>query len=338
MMNDSAGQRDEVIAVVGLGPLGRGIAACCLSRGFSVVGIDREEKNRDLMRSYLPEAVAHCLEAKVIESGDAAEWRERVVLSEDLASIEGACLVIESIAEDLPAKKQLLREIEGIVSADVPVGSNTSAFPITDLQAGCERPERVFGMHWSSHGHVTRFMELTPGDQTAPKVMEFATSMAAQLGKEPAVLKKDIAGFLCNRIGYAMYREAVHLLESGVADAEAIESSFRNSVGLWAAMCGPLRVMDVMGGGAFYSESIKGVLPTLANSPELPATLQSFIDRDAKGPKNNIGFFDYESAGEAGAAEWAERFTAAILATRQYQDQHIPCDEPAESGEPVVTP
>ena len=64
--------------------------------------------------------------------------------------------------------------------------------------------------------------------------------MVAELGKEPAVLKKDIAGFLCNRIGYAMYREAVYLLESGVADAEAIECSFRNSVGLWAAMCGPL--------------------------------------------------------------------------------------------------
>ena len=73
------------------------------------------------------------------------------------------------------------------------------------------------------------------------------------------------------------------------------------------------------------------------NGSEIPPDVQSFIDRDAKGPKNTIGFFDYESAGEAGASEWAERFTAAILATRQYQDQHIPCDEPAESGEPVVT-
>ena len=333
-MNDKTRRSDQVIAVVGLGPLGRGIAACCLSRGFSVVGVDREQKNRDLMGEYLPEAVAQCLEAGVIESGDVAEWQERLDLSGELASVERACLVIESIAEDLPAKKQLLREIEEIVSADVPIGSNTSAFPITELQEGCRSPGRVFGMHWSSHGHVTRFMELTPGEKTSPQVMEFAIAMAEQLGKEAAVLKKDIAGFLCNRIGYAMYREAVHLLESGVADAEAIECSFRNSVGLWAAMCGPLRVMDVMGGGAFYAESIKGVLPTMANSTELPDTLQSFIDRDAKGPKNNIGFFDYE---EGDAAEWAKRFTAAILATRQYQDQHIPCDEPGEVTKPVVT-
>ena len=160
--------------------------------------------------------------------------------------------------------------------------------------------------------------------------MAFAAKMAERLGKEPAILKKDIAGFLCNRIAYAMYREAVHLLESGVADASAIECSFRNSVGLWAAMCGPLRVIDVMGGGAFYAESIKDVLPTLANSTELPATLQSFIDRDAKGPKNNIGFFDYNGGDQPDAAEWAKRFTAAVLATKQYQDQFIPCDEPTQ--------
>ncbi len=150
--------------------------------------------------------------------------------------------------------------------------------------------------------------------------------MAERLGKEPAILKTDVPGFLCNRIGYAMIREAVHLLESGVADAASIDRSFRNSVGLWAAMCGPLRVMDVMGGGAFYAESIKGVLPTLANSTELPATLQSFIDRDAKGPKNNIGFFEYNGGDEPDAAEWAKRFTAAILATKEYQDQFIPSD------------
>ena len=323
-------QCDDVIGVVGLGGLGRGIVACCLARGFAVVGIDREPGNRERLSVYLPEARAQCVEAGVIDADDTADWQARMELSADLASMGRACLVIEAIPEHLSSKKQLLQEIEEIVPADVSIGSNTSAFPITELQEECRHPARVFGMHWSSHGHVTRFMELTPGEKTSPQIMEFATATAAQLGKEPAVLKKDVAGFLCNRIAYAMYREAVHLLESGVADAEAIESSFRNSVGLWAAMCGPLRVIDVMGGGAFYAESIKDVLPTLANSTELPATLQSFIDRDAKGPKNNIGFFRYDDGDEADAAEWAKRFTAAILATKHYQDQFIPCDSPEE--------
>jgi 3-hydroxybutyryl-CoA dehydrogenase len=298
--------------------------ACCLARGFTVVGIDRELSNRDLLSDYLPEAAAQCVEAGVIDVDDPAGWQARLELTGDLATIGRACFVIEAIAEDFPAKKQLLQEIERIVPADVPIGSNTSAFPITALQEGCEHPERIFGMHWSSHGHITRFMELTPGRQTSSQTMTLAAAMAARLGKEPAILNKDIPGFLCNRIAYAMYREAVYLLESGVADAASIERSFRNSVGLWAAMCGPLRVIDVMGGGAFYAESIKGVLPTLASSTELPATLQSFIDRNAKGPRNNIGFFRYAEGDEA---EWAKRFTAAILATKHYQDQFIPYDD-----------
>ncbi len=334
MTSDETTRCDEVIAVVGLGALGRGIVACCLARGFAVVGIDPEQSHRESLRDYLPEAAAQCLEAGVIDADHSADWQARLELSGDLASIDGACLVIEAISEHLPSKKQLLEQMEESIPADVPIGSNTSAFPITALQEGCNHPERIFGMHWSSHGHVTRFMELTPGEQTSSETMAFAAKMAERLGKEPAILKKDIPGFLCNRIGYAMYREAVHLLESGVADAATIDRSFRNSVGLWAAMCGPLRVIDVMGGGAFYAESIKDVLPTLANSTELPATLQSFIDRDAKGPKNNIGFFDYNGGDQPDAAEWAKRFTAAILATKQYQDQFIPCDEPTQLGEP----
>lgn len=333
-MNDKESNKDQTIAVVGLGPLGRGIAACCLSRGFAVVGIDLEEKNRVAMKDFLPDAAAHCLDAGVVDAADPAEWQARLELSGDLAALGRACVVIEAILEDLPAKKSLLQQMEQFITADALIGSNTSAFPITDLQEGCSHPERVFGMHWSSHGHVTRFLELTPGEQTSAETMTLATLKAEKLGKEPAVLNKDIPGFLCNRIAYAMYREAVYLLESGVADAEAIEASFRNSVGLWAPMCGPLRVMDVMGGGAFYAESIKGVLPTMANSTELQPTLQSFIDQGAKGPKNNIGFFDYQ---EGDAAEWAKRFTASILATRKYQDQHIltgqSADRSADSAE-----
>ncbi|MCP4782935.1 MAG: 3-hydroxyacyl-CoA dehydrogenase family protein [Fuerstiella sp.] len=312
-----------MVGVVGLGGLGRGIVACCLARGFTVVGIDREQSNRQRLSVYLPEARAQCVEAGVIDADDPSDWQARLELSSDLASIGRACLVIEAIPEHLSSKRQLLQEIEGTIAADVPIGSNTSAFPITALQAGCKHPERIFGMHWSSHGHITRFMELTPGEQTSPETMALAAAMAVRLGKETAVLKKDVPGFLCNRIAYAMYREAVYLLESGVADAASIDRSFRNSVGLWAAMCGPLRVIDVMGGGAFYAESIKGVLPTLASSTELQATLQSFIDQGAQGPKNNIGFFPYADGDEA---DWARRFTAAILATKHYQDQFIPCD------------
>lgn len=315
----------EIVAVIGLGPLGCGIAACCLAHGFDVIGIDREQKNRERLVEYLPEAAAQCVQAGLVSTEDAVDFGQHTLVTEDMMPAQRACLVIEAITEHLLSKKQLLIELESVLDAHVPIGSNTSAFPITALQEDCQHPQRIFGMHWSSHGHLTRFMELTPGEQTSAETMAFAATMAGRLGKEPAILRKDVPGFLCNRIAYAMYREAVYLLESGVADADTIDRSFRNSIGLWAAMCGPLRVIDLMGGGAFYGNCINGVLPTLANSTELAPTLQSFIDQGAKGPKNNLGFYQYDQGDEA---EWAQRFTAAVLAIKDYQDRYIPRDVP----------
>lgn len=89
------------------------------------------------------------------------------------------------------------------------------------------------------------------------------------------MVQKDVPAFVVNRLGYAMYREAVHLLETGVADIETIDQAFRNGCGLWASICGPFRWIDITGGPGLYARAMKGVLPTLNNSPELPQTLQN---------------------------------------------------------------
>jgi 3-hydroxybutyryl-CoA dehydrogenase len=147
--------------------------------------------------------------------------------------------------------------------------------------------------------------------------------LAQQLGKEPALLKKDIPGFICNRLGYAMYREAIHLLEQGVADAATIDRSVRNSFGLWASFCGPFRWIDISGGAAFYARSMAGVLPSLADSHQLTATLTKMIELNAKGVKDSVGFYEY-AAGDA--AKWAEGFEASVVNTWRFQERHVPRD------------
>ena len=104
--------------------------------------------------------------------------------------------------------------------------------------------------------------------------LQRAADLARRIGKQPSLVQKDVPGFIVNRLGYAMYREAVHLLELGVADVATIDESFRNACGLWAAICGPLRWMDITGGPARYARAMEAVLPTLCNSPELPETLR----------------------------------------------------------------
>jgi 3-hydroxybutyryl-CoA dehydrogenase len=149
-------------------------------------------------------------------------------------------------------------------------------------------------MHWAEPAYATRFLELIKGDQTSDAVVQIAEELGRQNGKEPSLLQQDIPGFIANRLGYAMYREAIHMLESGIADAETIDRAFRNACGLWATLCGPFRWIDITGGPALYAKAMGRVMPTLSATDELPKTLQTMLAENRRGVINGKGFYDYE--------------------------------------------
>ncbi|MEQ1861785.1 MAG: 3-hydroxyacyl-CoA dehydrogenase family protein [Chthoniobacteraceae bacterium] len=236
----------EHVGVVGLGLLGRGIVACFLKHGFQVVAVDRSEAQL----AQVPGATS------------------------DFSQLAGCTFVVESVTEDVGTKDEVLAAIETVVSATTVIASNTSAIPISQLQARRAHPARFIGMHWAEPAEITRFMELICGEQTSPETLATAEAMARRLGKDPCVVRKDIPGFIVNRIGYAMYREALHLLDTGVADAETIDRAVRNALGLWATVCGPFRWMDITGGPAAYARAMTPVLPTLCNATAPSPTMQ----------------------------------------------------------------
>lgn len=236
----------ERVGVVGLGLLGRGIAACFARHGFQVVAVDRSEAQR----ARVPGATG------------------------DFSQLADCTFVVESVTEDIGTKDDVLAAIEAVVSAVTVIASNTSAIPISQLQARRAHPARFVGMHWAEPADSTRFMELIRGEHTSDKTLATAETMARRLGKDPCIVRKDIPGFIVNRIGYAMYREAVHLLDTGVADAETIDRAMRNAFGLWATACGPFRWMDITGGPALYAKAMAPVLPTLCSATEPSPTMQ----------------------------------------------------------------
>ncbi len=265
---------NERIGVVGLGLLGRGIAACFLAHGFRVValtkgGVEGYTTARGYIARALAEYAQHTGSDVALDS-----WQERYSEAAGFADFADCTFVVESVTEDPAAKQEVFDGLEAVLEAGVPVASNTSALPISLLQQSRRHPERFVGMHWAEPAHATRFLELIRGEQTSDTALERAAELGRRLGKEPCVVRKDVPGFIANRLGYAMYREAVHLVETGVADMETIDRSFRNACGLWASICGPFRWIDITGGPGLYARAMKGVLPTLDNSPELPRTLQ----------------------------------------------------------------
>ncbi len=189
----------------------------------------------------------------------------------DYASLRDCSFVIESIIEDLATKKQVLRNVEDAVSPECLIGTNTSAIPVTHLQEDALHPERILGIHWAEPAHVTRFMEIICGDQSDPRFAEFALQLAARWGKEPTLVRRDIRGFIANRLMYALMREAFQLVESGYASCEDVDRSARNDLGWWITFAGPFRFMDLTGIPA-YEKVMQDLLPDLCQSTEVPHT------------------------------------------------------------------
>ena len=154
-------------------------------------------------------------------------------------------------------------------------------------------------MHWAVPAYGTRFLELIRGEATNDASLALAAHLASSAGKDPCVVQKDVPGFLANRLAYAMYREACNLLALGIADAATIDKAFRNSVGLWAGVCGPLQWIDLTGGPALYGRAMTDVLPTLSNGTDVPEPLATKMRNGEAGISSGEGFYSWEP----GAAE-----------------------------------
>jgi len=325
--NDSRGEVPvdiQTVGLAGLGFLGRGIASCLLSHGFRVIAFTRRQSTHDAAREYIADAIGKLIARAGFPPSLAEQWPDRYIPVESCDRFGECDFVIETIIEDLDEKQKLFDKLEAVVRPDVPIASNTSAIPISQLQRGRRHPQRFLGMHWAEPAHVVRFMELIRGDETGDAAFEAATALGRAVGKEPSMVQKDVPGFIINRLGYAMYREALNVLEMGVADVETIDRSFRNAIGLFATMCGPLRWMDISGGPALYARAMKHVLPSLGNTTELPETLKKLADSGAQGITNGRGFYKY-TAEEA--KEWEELYLEHAWAVRALQDKYFPLNQ-----------
>ena len=294
---------NELIGVAGLGLLGRGIVACLLGHGFRVMAFTTGEDTHQKARVYITEAMSELLEHGVMDPALHAKWQQHYTEVDDLDRFAECNFVIESVTEDLEIKQRVFEILESVLPPDTPIASNTSAIPITTLQHRRQRPERFLGMHWAEPAYATRFLELIRGERTNEETMQTALLLGRRTGKDPAIVSRDVPGFIVNRLGYAMYREALYLLESGVADVETIDRAFRNACGLWATFCGPFRWMDITGGPALYAKAMSGVLPSLSIDQKLPETMLHKWERNERGTKGGGGFYSY---GPGDEERWAK--------------------------------
>lgn len=248
----------------------------------------------------------------------------RVTLSSDFATLRDAEIVIESTVESPQVKRKVIRQIEKVVSVKALIGSNTSAIPVTELQAGAMHPERLLGLHWAEPANITRFMEIICGQRTSRANAKRAETLARGWGKEPSVLLRDIRGFISNRIMYAMLREAFHLVDEGYATVADVDRSLRNDLGYWITFAGPFRFMDLTGIPA-YAAVMKDLSPELNRGTAVPRLMKRVRGSGGLGVANGKGFYSYTPAQ---ARRWETLFIDFTYKIRELAD-----DFPEDAGD-----
>ena len=287
-----------------MGLMGTSIVTSFLLAGHPVKAIapisSDLTKAPQLIRHHLLHCQTSGLLVQPLES-----YLSRLIITEDYQLLEECSLTLECVVEEMPIKIDVYSKITAVVSADAIIASNTSAIPISLLQNHVSGPERFLGIHWGEPAYLSRFLEIICGAQTDLRYGEWAKKLAPHWGKEPTLLRKDVRGFVTNRLMYSVYREALTLAENGEATLEDIDKAFRYDAGSWSTLMGLLKRMDFEG-LEDYATIFKNIFPQLSNREDVPPLMQKQIDQVAKGTQNAKGFYDYTPEG---AARWNEAFS-----------------------------
>ncbi len=308
--------RSSEAGVVGMGLMGTSIAACLLGAGYRLSCVESDPAKLQSARKRLAKALSDASEKGLIR--DSVTLMKRVAISSEFSKLAEAEVVIESTVEDVAIKRRVIGDIEEVVSSKALIGSNTSAIPVTELQRRAKHPERVLGLHWAEPAHITRFMEIICGQYTSLANAKRAMAFARKWGKEPSLLRRDIRGFITNRIMYAMLREAFYLVESGYATVADVDRSLRNDYGYWMTFAGPFRFMDLTGIPA-YAAVMKDLLPDLSCDGRVPRLMQQVVRSGARGVSNAKGFYRYTPAQ---AKRWEKLFIEFSYEIRKLAERY----------------
>ena len=296
-------------AILGTGTMGPGMGAVLARAGMQVTLFDVKPDALERAQGTVAmvEGVLERLEVPVIAGGSVSYEGDRAV------ALDGADVVLEAVPEQLELKRSLFAEIEDEISAETIIASNTSGIPVTRLAEGMRHPDRVVGWHWSNPPHLIPMNEVIPGEQTSAEVTAAVQELTRRIGYHPVTLKKEVPGFVENRVLYAIMRECLALVDEGVIDTEGLDLCVKWGIGYKLAVVPPIQLLD-MAGLDIYTSVASYLNASLSNETGVSSTATGLKDQGKLGIKAGGGFFDYtpERVKELGAQR-----AAALVAVRK---------------------
>jgi 3-hydroxybutyryl-CoA dehydrogenase len=286
---------DDITTIcnLGTGTMGFGTALMFAAAGYNVNMFGRSEASIQRGFTNIKAALDTYRRHDLIRESEipAVLNRIRGVTSlEDAA--DGADFVIESVAEDLAVKRKVFTELEKLCSPGVIFATNTSGLSPTAIAEVLDRKERFVVAHFWNPPHLVPLVEVVPGRHTAPETVDITWKLMEKIGKKPVALKREALGFIGNRLQFALLREALFIVESGIATPEAVDTTVKYSIGRRLGATGPLETCDLGGLDIFYNISCY-LMADLCNSADAPRLLKDVVDKGDLGAKTGCGLYDW---------------------------------------------
>ncbi|GHU64326.1 3-hydroxyacyl-CoA dehydrogenase family protein [Clostridia bacterium] len=277
------------VTILGAGLMGNGLAQVFAKDPDTKVFI-RSRKLRPNPASGVRSNLDILIENSALSEAEAGNILSRISFTDDLEeALKDADFVVESVVEEMEIKQDLLRDIEPLVREDTILATNTSVMSITQVAQKTQKKDRVVGTHFWNPPYLIPLVEVIKGEETSLEVLDLTYDYLKKIGKKPVKCLKDVQGFIANRLQHAIWREALYLVEAGIADAATVDESLKYGPGLRWPHLGILENVDMVGTDLSLNIQ-RGVLPYLADNKEPSPLLEKLVAEGKIGFKTGEGY------------------------------------------------
>ena len=302
------------VAVVGAGLMGHGISLVFALGGYQVRLNDLSEESLQQATANIRTNLDTLRRMGLLDGRQAAGAPDRIRTSTSLHdTVADADVVIEAVFEDLDLKRRVFGELDELSPERTILASNTSTFMSSQLAPATGRPDKVVVANWWNPPYLLPLVEVVRGPETSNDTVETLAELLTKAGKRPVVLQKESLGFIGNRMQIALLREAISIVERGIASAEDVDTVVKNSFGRRLAVAGPFEVFDIAGWDTIRA-ILSQLIPEIESSRDVPALIEEMVDKGDLGLKSGQGFYPWTS--EA-AASLRQRIAQALATIEQ---------------------
>jgi len=303
----------QKIAVIGAGLMGHGIGQIFAVHGHDVTLVDLDEKILSSATMGIRNNLELMADHDFITPEEIDAALARVSIATDTEKgVDGADFVVEAVVENLEVKQNIFKKLDQLCPTSTILASNTSVISITEIARESVEKKRIVGTHFWNPPHLIPLVEVVPGAETMPETVDATYDLLLSVGKHPVKVKKDVPGFVANRLQHALWREAISIVENDIADAATVDECIKFGFGLRLPALGPMENSDMVGNDLVLAIH-DYILEHIESSPDPSPLLREKVAKGELGFKSGQGFQSWSEKEIAASRKDLQKYLLKVV-------------------------